>query len=95
MSELDIGMGDSSRVTTFQLYQKLVDLERAQERRMADVSSDIRAVRQTIDENLAPTLVEHEGALEALRARFIYALTIIGSALGAIVFLFFRAGGGI
>lgn len=92
MSDVEVPSepGDSSRVTTFQLYQKLVDLERSQEARIAEIRGDMRAVRQTLDESITPTLREHGEELDRLRARFVYALTVIGSGLGAVTFLVLR-----
>lgn len=75
MSEQSPGNGDSSRVTTFQLYQKVVDLERSfnnafsqlqrqMEGQMADLRSQVSSLRQTIgtnkDEGIQSMLNDHE-----------------------------------
>jgi hypothetical protein len=61
-------------------------------RRLGGIESDVRAIRQTLDEQIIPTQQEMKSEVRQLRARFVYALTMIGSAIGAIVYLVLQAG---
>jgi hypothetical protein len=76
--------------SNFALLQAISELDRKNEARYSELRGEIRSVRQTLDESIKPTLMEHESTIEQLRARFVYALTVIGSALGAVVFLYFK-----
>lgn len=89
----DDELNGSKTVSNFQLWNKLNDIQRDQEAVISEVRGDVRALRQTLDEKVVPKLVEHDRTLEVLRTRFVYALTIIGSSIGAVVYLAFAKGG--
>jgi hypothetical protein len=82
--------GGGNRSTNWEIYQAINDLRRDSEANYASLRGEVRSVRQTLDESLVPKVNEHGEMIESLRARFVYALTVIGSAVGAIVFLYFR-----
>ena len=94
-SPTDHGGGDSSRVTTFQLYERLNELDRAQEARHNALSSDLRAITQTVNESVIPELAEHGVEIKGLKARFATSLTMLSGAIGAVVYLYFQNKGAV
>lgn len=83
---------DASGISNFQLYESINRLRRDMESMVSDVRGDARAIRQTVDEKVVPRLEEHDKELDLLRSRFVYALTIIGSAIGAVMWFLFKGG---
>lgn len=80
--------GDSSRVTTFQLYQRLERLDRENEARYAELRSDVRALNQTLGA-IMQAQVDHEQRIRSVErwklsvpVSVLLALaTVIGAAL--------------
>lgn len=68
--------------TPWQMYQTI-----------GKMAGDIRAIKQTMDETVTPKLKEHEDDINKLKSRFVYALTMIGSAIGAVAYLFLNGRG--
>lgn len=60
--------------------------------RLGRIESDIRSIKQTQDETVIPELKEQGEELKTLRSRFVYALTIIGTAVGTIAYLVVKGG---
>jgi hypothetical protein len=92
MAGVDRGNGaaDSSRVTTFQLYERLNELDRAQESRHNALTSDLRSITQTVNESVIPELEEHGLEIKGLKARFATSLTMLSGAIGAVIYLYFQ-----
>jgi len=75
------------------------------DRKLGEMAGNVRSIKQTIDESVIPQIQDNKKNLEdykkendvevdKLKSRFVYALTIIGSAVGAGVYLFFNPPGG-
>lgn len=85
---------DSSRVTSFQLYERINQMDRDQEARHNAIASDLRAITQTVQESVIPTVQSHGKEIQGLKARFATSLTMLSGAIGAVVYLYFNSKGG-
>lgn len=88
------GNGDSSRVTTFQLYQQMMQMDRDSEARHNALTGDLRALTQTVHKEVLPDIADNTADIKGLKARFATSLTMLGGAIGAVVYLYFNSGGG-
>lgn len=85
--------GDSSRVTSFQVYERINEMDRAQESRHNALASDLRAITQTVNESVIPDVAMHGEEIKGLKARFATSLTMLSGAIGAVVYLYFNSKG--
>lgn len=60
--------------------------------RLGHIESDVRSLRQTMTDQVLPQITNQADEIRQLRSRFVYALTIIGSSLGAVVYLVMNGG---
>lgn len=71
-------------VTNWDLYKAIKDNDRK-----------LDSLTQTVDEVIKPKLEVHDKDIATLKSRWVYGLTMFGSAIGAVVYLFFRGGGAV
>lgn len=90
------GPGDSSRVTTFQLYQAITELEKSNEARYSELRGELRYLRQALEGKggVNDVLTDHEERLRPVErwksALPVSTLMFMATTAVALVGLFLR-----